>query len=117
VQHRSSHDQLLPVRPTAAAPSPFESKDCSDLCRVSDFLTISGFKLDWGPGRHNIGHNIACYHSNSDKVRVEFYAEMDIMPDEDLGYFAPRPWHQDRPQYPKVWPDETPRNYWVPDAP
>jgi catechol-2,3-dioxygenase len=95
----------------------FESKDYSDLCRVSDFLTISGFKLDWGPGRHNIGHNIACYHSNSDKVRVEFYTEMDIMPDEELGYFAPRPWHQDRPQYPKVWPAETPRGYWIPDAP
>jgi catechol 2,3-dioxygenase-like lactoylglutathione lyase family enzyme len=95
----------------------FETKDYSDLCRVSDFLTISGFRLDWGPGRHNIGHNIACYHSNSDKVRVEVYTEMDIMPDEELGYFAPRPWHQDRPQFPKVWPDETPRNYWVPDAP
>lgn len=95
----------------------FETKDYSDLCRVSDLLTISGFKLDWGPGRHNIGHNIACYHSNSDKVRVEVYTEMDIMADEDLGYFVPRPWHHDRPQYPKVWPDETPRNYWVPDAP
>jgi catechol-2,3-dioxygenase len=95
----------------------FEAKDFSDLCRVSDLLTNAGFKLDWGPGRHNIGHNIACYHSNSDKVRVEVYTEMDIMPDEELGYFAPRPWHQDRPQYPKVWPDETPRNYWVPDAP
>lgn len=95
----------------------FETKDYSDLCRVSDFLTISGFKLDWGPGRHNIGHNIACYHSNSDKVRIEIFTEMDIMPDEELGYFAPRPWHQDRPQFPKVWPDDTPRNYWIPDAP
>jgi catechol-2,3-dioxygenase len=95
----------------------FETKDYSDLCRVSDFLTLSGFKLDWGPGRHNIGHNIACYHSNSDRLRVEVYTEMDIMPDEELGYFAPRPWHQDRPQYPKVWPADTPRNYWVPDAP
>lgn len=95
----------------------FEAKDFSDMCRVADFLTTSGFTLDWGPGRHNIGHNIACYHSNSDNVRVEVYTEMDIMPDEELGYFAPRPWHQDRPQFPKVWPDGTPRNYWVPDAP
>jgi len=23
--------------------------------------------------------------------------------DEELGYFDPRPWHQDRPQRPKVW--------------
>ena len=25
------------------------------------------------------------------------------MHDEELGYFEPRPWHQDRPQRPKVW--------------
>ena len=29
-----------------------------------------------------------------------------------LGYFDPRPWHQDRPQKPKVWPKDTLRNYW-----
>jgi hypothetical protein len=30
------------------------------------------------------------------------------MHDEELGYFEPRPWHQDRPQRPKVWGDDTP---------
>ena len=34
------------------------------------------------------------------------------MKDEALGYFDPRPWHQDRPQRPKVWGPETLRNYW-----
>jgi hypothetical protein len=66
----------------------------------------------WGPARHIIGHNIAAYHRNSDNVRVEFYCEMDQMKDEALGYFDPRPWHQDRPQRPKVWPKDTMRNYW-----
>ena len=66
----------------------------------------------WGPGRHIIGHNIAAYHRNADNVRVEFFAEMDLMKDEALGYFDPRPWHQDRPQRPKVWPADTLRNYW-----
>ena len=66
----------------------------------------------WGPGRHIIGHNIAAYHRNSDNVRVELYCEMDQMSNEALGYFDPRPWHQDRPQYPKVWPKDTLRNYW-----
>ena len=37
---------------------------------------------------------------------------MDQMKDEALGYFDPRPWHQDRPQRPKVWPRGTLRNYW-----
>ena len=34
------------------------------------------------------------------------------MKDESLGYFDPRPWHQDRPQRPKVWGPDTLRNYW-----
>lgn len=25
------------------------------------------------------------------------------MPEEELGYFAPRPWYSDNPQRPKVW--------------
>ena len=66
----------------------------------------------WGPGRHIIGHNIAAYHRNPDNVRVELYCEMDQMVNEALGYFEPRPWHQDRPQVPKVWPKDTLRNYW-----
>jgi hypothetical protein len=37
---------------------------------------------------------------------------MDQMSDERLGYFDPRPWHQDRPQVPKVWPKDTLRSYW-----
>jgi hypothetical protein len=59
-----------------------------------------------------IGHNISCYHRNRDGLRVEFYCEMDQMKDEALGYFEPRPWHEDMPQRPKVWPIDTSRNYW-----
>jgi hypothetical protein len=54
--------------------------------------------LVWGPRRHIIGHNIAIYHRNADKVRVAFFTEMNQIKDEALGYFDPRPWHQDRPQ-------------------
>src|SRR4029077_18021975 len=36
------------------------------------------------------------------------------MHDEELGFFEPRPWHQDRPQRPKVWGEETPSNWWGP---
>jgi catechol-2,3-dioxygenase len=90
----------------------FEVRDWSELHRASDFLSKNEIRLVWGPGRHIIGHNIAAYHRNSDNVRVELYCEMDLMSNEALGYFDPRPWHQDRPQYPKVWPKDTLRNYW-----
>jgi catechol 2,3-dioxygenase-like lactoylglutathione lyase family enzyme len=90
----------------------FEVRDWSELHRASDFLAKNDIRLVWGPGRHIIGHNIAAYHRNADNVRVELYCEMDQMSSEALGYFDPRPWHQDRPQYPKVWPKDTLRNYW-----
>jgi catechol 2,3-dioxygenase-like lactoylglutathione lyase family enzyme len=90
----------------------FEVRDWSEIHNACDFLGKHNLHLVWGPGRHNIGHNIAIYHMNPDRVRVEFYTELDQMKDEQLGYFDPRPWHGDRPQRPKVWPPDTLRNYW-----
>ncbi len=90
----------------------FEVKDWAEIQKACECLAKHGIPLVWGPGRHIIGHNIAIYHRNADKVRVEFFCEMDQMKDEALGYFDPRPWHQDRPQRPKVWGPDTLRNYW-----
>jgi catechol 2,3-dioxygenase-like lactoylglutathione lyase family enzyme len=90
----------------------FEVKDWAEIQRACEWLAQNGIHLVWGPGRHIIGHNIAIYHRNADKMRVEFFCEMDQMKDEALGYFDPRPWHQDRPQRPKVWGADTLRNYW-----
>ena len=90
----------------------FEVKDWAEIQKACEWLAKNDIHLVWGPGRHIIGHNIAIYHRNADKVRVEFFCEMDQMKDEALGYFDPRPWHQDRPQRPKVWGPDTLRNYW-----
>jgi catechol 2,3-dioxygenase-like lactoylglutathione lyase family enzyme len=90
----------------------FEVKDWAEIQRACEWLAKNNIHLVWGPGRHIIGHNIAVYHRNADKMRVEFFTEMDQMKDEALGYFDPRPWHQDRPQRPKVWGADTLRNYW-----
>ena len=90
----------------------FEVKDWAEIQKACEWLAKNGIRLVWGPGRHIIGHNVAIYHRNADKVRVEFFTEMDQMKDEALGYFDPRPWHQDRPQRPKVWGPDTLRNYW-----
>lgn len=96
----------------------FEVKDFAELVRASDMLARNNLPLEWGPARHMIGHNCACYHYNYDKLRVELYAEMDQMKDEALGYFDPRPWHEDRPQRPKDWDGLNPvRNKWIPAAP
>jgi hypothetical protein len=92
----------------------FEVRDWSDIKRACDLLARNSIKLTWGPIRHIIGHNIAIYHKNPDGVTIEFFCDMDQMFDEELGFFEPRPWHQDRPQRPKVWGDDTPSNWWGP---
>jgi catechol-2,3-dioxygenase len=98
--------------PRGLAHIAFEVKDFSELQRACDVLAGHRMKLDWGPSRHVIGHNISCYHQSPDGLRIEVYTEMDQMKDESLGYFEPRPWHEDMPQRPKVWPLDTSRNYW-----
>jgi catechol 2,3-dioxygenase-like lactoylglutathione lyase family enzyme len=92
----------------------FEVRDWSDIKRACDLLARNDIKLTWGPIRHIIGHNIAVYHKNPDGVVIEFFTDLDQMHDEELGFFEPRPWHQDRPQRPKVWGEETPSNWWGP---
>ncbi len=90
----------------------FEVVDWSEIHKAVDHLAHNKIHLVWGPGRHIIGHNVATYHRNSDLVRVEIFTEMDQMKDEELGYFDPRPWHQEFPLYPKMHGPETLRNYW-----
>jgi catechol-2,3-dioxygenase len=90
----------------------FEVLEWAEVRKATDFLALNKIHLVWGPGRHVIGHNVATYHRNSDLVRVEIFTEMDQMKDEALGYWDPRPWHQERPLYPKTHGKETLRNYW-----
>ena len=81
--------------------------------KACDHLLRHHIPLLWRPGRHGAGHNIFTYHHDPDEQIVELFTELDIMLDEDLGYFEPRPWHEDFPQRPKVWKD-SPRavNHW-----
>jgi catechol 2,3-dioxygenase-like lactoylglutathione lyase family enzyme len=90
----------------------FEVLDWSEIHKAVDYLAYNKVHLVWGPGRHVIGHNVATYHRNADLVRVEIFTEMDQMKDEALGYFDPRPWHQEFPLRPKMHGPETLRNYW-----
>jgi len=90
----------------------FELRDWGHLQTACDYLSLHGYKLLWGPGRHGIGHNLFAYHRSPNGLITELFAELDRM-NEELGYFEPRPWHRDRPQRPKVWEkDPSASNLW-----
>jgi catechol 2,3-dioxygenase-like lactoylglutathione lyase family enzyme len=90
----------------------FELRDWAHMQSACDFLSLNGYKLIWGPGRHGIGHNLFAYHRAPNGLITELFAELDQV-NEELGYFEPRPWHRDHPQKPKVWPkDPSASNLW-----
>jgi catechol 2,3-dioxygenase-like lactoylglutathione lyase family enzyme len=90
----------------------FELRDWAHMQTACDYLSLNGYKLLWGPGRHGIGHNLFAYHRSPAGLITETFAELDRM-NEDLGYFEPRPWHRDNPQKPKVWSkDPSASNLW-----
>jgi hypothetical protein len=81
----------------------FEMRDMLHLKDQLDHLSTRGHALVWGPGRHGAGHNIFTYHRDPDGNFVELFTEIDLIFDEETGYFEPRPWHETWPQGPKVW--------------
>jgi catechol-2,3-dioxygenase len=89
----------------------FELRDASHMHQACDLLGRRGIPILWGPVRHGPGHNVAVYHRNPDGYLIELFYDMDLMVDEELGYFEPRPWHHDRPQRPKTWVG-LPRDVW-----
>ena len=91
----------------------FELKDFAQIQNACDGLGQQKTPIIWGPVRLGPGHNVAIFHRNADDQVVEFYAELDQMTDEALGYFVPRPWHRDRPQRPKIW-SRTEGSIWGP---
>jgi catechol 2,3-dioxygenase-like lactoylglutathione lyase family enzyme len=94
----------------------FELKDAGHIRDSCDVLAQAKIPLVYGPVRFGPGHNLAVFHRTPDGQLVEFFAELDQIKDEKLGYFEPRPWHRDRPQRPKTWTlDEDP--IWGPPPP
>ena len=96
----------------------FEMRDMSHLQSMLDRLAAHGRHLTWGPARHGPGHNVFSYHLDPDGNTVELFCEIDRIVDESRGYFEPRPWHSDYPQYPKTWEaDVITTNRWGPLSP
>jgi len=95
----------------------FELLDASHIMRAADLLGQNRIKVIWGPGRHSVGHNLFLYHRDPDDHIIEFYAELDQMADEALGYFEARPWHFEKPQWPRVWLQEESMTWGLPPLP
>lgn len=96
----------------------YELHDWAHVQLACDLLARNDYPLVWGPGRHGPGHNLFTYHRDPDGNVVELFCELDVMLDESLGYFDPRPWHHDFPQRPKVWtPGPRVPNSWGPLPP
>lgn len=81
----------------------YEMRDLYHQQTMFDHLAKNGYHLEWGPGRHGPGHNVFSYHRDPDGHVIELFTQLDQIVDEDKGYFEPRPWHTDFPQYPKTW--------------
>jgi catechol-2,3-dioxygenase len=93
----------------------YEMRDLNHLQATLDHLARHGYRLHWGPGRHGPGHNIFTYHRDPDGNTIELFTQLDVIFDEEKGYFEPRPWHEDSPQYPKTWEaDLVAANSWGP---
>ncbi|MGP3534188.1 VOC family protein [Microbacterium sp. RD1] len=80
----------------------YEMRSLDHLQTMLDHLAKRDIRLHWGPGRHGAGHNVFTYHKDPDGNNVELFTQLDVIHDEK-GYFEPRPWHEDFPQYPKTW--------------
>ncbi|MBA2288323.1 MAG: VOC family protein [Ktedonobacteraceae bacterium] len=81
----------------------FQLHDWAHMQRACDHLAKKNVSLFWGPGRHGPGHSLFTYHLDPGGNMVELFTDLDLMLNEDLGYFEPRSWHSDYPQRPKVW--------------
>lgn len=93
----------------------YEARDLNHLQSMIDNLNRHGYRLDWGPGRHAVGHNIFTYHQDPDGNKIELFTQLDLMLDEDNGYFEPRPWHEYFPMRPTTWEaDAAAMNMWGP---
>jgi catechol 2,3-dioxygenase-like lactoylglutathione lyase family enzyme len=90
----------------------FELTDVAHMRSACDVLARHGVEILWGPLRHGCGHNLAFYHFDPEGLIIEHCAELDRMSNESLGYFDPRPYHEDRPQRPKQWDPKAAISVW-----
>jgi hypothetical protein len=47
------------------------------MLTACDTLSLAGYKLLWGPGRHGIGHNLFTYHRAPNGLITELFADSE----------------------------------------
>lgn len=82
----------------------FELRDASHQYKSLDILAKNNIPTLWGPTRHTAGHNIAAYHHDPEGNLIEMFIDMDQLL-LDVGYFDPRPWHEELPMKARHWDD------------
>lgn len=61
----------------------YEVADWEAVRRVLDGVTQAGWPVEVGPVRHAPANNVTVYIRDPDAFRVEFYCEMEHLPDDD----------------------------------
>ena len=74
----------------------FELQDAGHVARPATRCPHTASRSS-GARSSRAGHNLFTYHRDPDGNVVELFAELDRMADESLGYYEPRPWHDDFP--------------------
>jgi hypothetical protein len=65
--------------------------------------------------RARTGEQLFTYHKDPDGNTIELFTQLDLMHDENKGYWEPRPWQESYPLYPKTWEvDLATVNIWGP---
>lgn len=96
----------------------YEARDVYHFQSMLDNLAKHNYRLYWGPGRHAVGHNVFSYHEDPDGNHIELFTQLDVMLDEEKGYYEPRPWHEYFPMRPTTWEaDAAAMNMWGPTPP
>ena len=96
----------------------YEMRNPDHLIAMLDNLAKNDYRLHWGPGRHGPGHNLFTYHRDPDGNTIELFTQIDVVHDENKGYWEPRPWHEEYPMYPRTWEvDVATVNHWGPVDP
>jgi catechol 2,3-dioxygenase-like lactoylglutathione lyase family enzyme len=78
----------------------FQLASVYDIVRLGDLLHTTGQAFSWGPSRHRIGDNIAAYFYEPSGLRIEYFAEMQLIIDDR---WEPRVLSITDPMMPSTW--------------
>jgi hypothetical protein len=78
----------------------FQVPSVYDIVRMGDLLHATGGGFGWGPSRHRLGDNVAAYFEEPSGIRIEYFAEMQVIVDDR---WVPRVLSITDPTMPSTW--------------